>query len=314
MSEGPFTRSMSYSFGGKIPDTDRCAFRYSDPDEASVPILVAVPHAGRHYPPAVLQEMRHGESAAIRLEDRYVDLIAEGVARGSGAAILVADAPRAMLDLNRSAADIDWSMVFGEKPGRPAVHPANRRARNGLGLIPRRLASTGEVWKRPLPRASLDDRIRNIHKPYHEALEALLERLLDYWGAVLLLDLHSMPPLRRRYSTESAAEFVVGDRFGSSCDPRIASCAIKYLGDAMCPVAHNRPYAGGYILDRHGAPTKGLHAMQLEVCRTTYLDCRLDSASARLPAIVRLLTGLVSELAFEVASLVRDGGVRQAAE
>ena len=233
----------------------------------------------------------------------------EAVARATGAALLVAHAPRAMLDLNRATDDMDWAMVIDGPPRSAARHSlANRRARSGLGLVPRRLPGLGEVWKDRLSRAELDARIAGIHAPYHAALAKALGALRDRWGAALLIDLHSMPPLKPRHPEEPAHRF----RDRRPLRGKLRSGAGRGGDPLACGkrprrAAHNRPYAGGYVLDRHGAPARGIHALQLEVCRSRYLDARFDEPSARLAAVGRLIAGLVRMLADEVATLGRYG-------
>ena len=288
-------------------------FEWIATDRPSLPVLLAAPHGGRDYPARLLDNMRDPESR-LRLEDRHVDTLAREVARLSGAALLCAHAPRAMIDLNRAPDDVDWGMIAGSRAGRTRHSLANRRARSGLGLVPRRLPGAGELWRRPLDRTELDERIETIHRPYHHALGTALEELRDEWGAALLVDLHSMPPLRRRHPGEVTADFVIGDRFGASCDSRLVALSLNHFGEACRPVAHNRPYSGGYVLDRHGAPRRGIHALQLEVCRSTYLDSRLENPCARLPAVARLLADLVARLAAEVAEMGRAGRQPFAAE
>lgn len=298
--------------GGAIPQGG-AAFRLWLSDSAPMPVLVAAPHSGRAYPPELVAAMREPDYALLRLEDRHADLIAREMARATGAALLLADAPRAVLDLNRAPDDIDWEMITGGGP-RPVRHSlANRRARSGLGLIPRRLPGLGEIWRGRLSAEALRERIDGIHRPYHAALQDALEALRDRWGAALLIDLHSMPPLRPSHPGEKRAEFVIGDRFGASCEPALAARALNYLAAAGRPAAHNRPYSGGYVLERHAAPRRGIHAIQLEVCRGAYLDARLAEPSARLPAVARLLAGLVRTLAADTVAL-GGGGLRQAAE
>ena len=299
--------------GGTIPgDAARPAFTLHAPRPSLLPILIAVPHAGRAYPGALLDRMRNPGFAALRLEDRYADRLADRVARVTGAALLVAHAPRAMIDLNRDTDDIDWDM-FGGTPD-PGASPApGRRARAGLGLIPRRLPGLGELWKRRHDQHELAERIGGIHAPYHECLGETLAALRARWGAALLLDLHSMPPLALR-SGAIAAEFVLGDRFGASCDGRLIGSVFKYFAETQRAAAHNRPYAGGYVLDRHAAPANGIHAIQLEVDRASYLDSRLAEPGSGFDGMVDLLVGLVRRLAAEVAEAGRNNGGKGWAE
>lgn len=300
--------------GGCTPGTQDPAFTLHVPERLTLPIVIAAPHGGRNYPPGIGVTMREPEWSMLRLEDRLVDRLAREVAGATGAALLVAHAPRALLDLNRAPDDIDWSMVQGASRANHAASAANRRSRSGLGLVPRRLPGLGEIWRDALTPAALTERIDSIHRPYHVALRGVLEQVRDQWGAVLLLDLHSMPPLKPRSGQDRPAEFVIGDRFGSSCNDLLSATALRHLSAAERRVAHNRPYAGGYVLERHGSPRRGIHALQLEVCRTAYLDVELRDAGPRFPGMVRLLSGLVRALATETAALGADGRMRQAAE
>jgi N-formylglutamate amidohydrolase len=301
-----------------IPGSGAPAFTLRLPPDWPIPVLIAVPHAGRAYPAEVTDGMRDPAYAALRLEDRLVDQLAEAVAQATGAGLLVAHAPRAMLDLNRSPDDVDWSMVAGSAPdhgGGAARHSlANRRARGGLGIVPRRLSGLGELWKGRIERTALDARIAGLHAPYHAALGRALEAVRDRWGAALLVDLHSMPPLPARPVGQPAAEFVIGDRFGASCGRELVAAAFAYFEAQARPAAHTRPYAGGYVLDRHAAPSRRIHAIQLEVCRASYLDATLSQSSGRAAGVARLIAGLVRVLAAEVATIGATGRTPLAAE
>lgn len=289
--------------GGHIPGSNGVpAFVISEPSPSPIPILIAVPHAGRAYPGELLERMRNPGFAALRLEDRYVDLLAKDVARTTGSILLVANAPRAMIDLNRAADDIDWEMFGHGAPTDVGSYTPGRRARSGLGLIPRRLPGIGELWKRRHDEADLAARIGGIHQPYHAALAEALAALRDRWGAALLLDMHSMPPLALR-GGQPAPEFVLGDRFGMTCHGSLVGSAFTYFAEMRRAAAHNRPYAGGYVLEQHGAPGEGLHALQLEIDRRSYLDSRLAEPGPGFAAMVHLLSGLVRRMAAEVATL-----------
>ncbi|MGB7408726.1 MAG: N-formylglutamate amidohydrolase [Pontixanthobacter sp.] len=310
----PGDRHNSVEEGGAIPGSNAAAFTFTHYDAASVPIVIAVPHAGRAYPETLLREMRDPAYSCIRLEDRYVDRIARAVAARTGAPLLVANAPRAMLDLNRAPADVDWGMVHDVPADIVRHSSANRRARSGLGLVPRRLPELGELWSNPLAYADLQDRIDLIHTPYHAALAGSLDRLRDIWGSSLLIDLHSMPPLTKRSGGPSPAKFVIGDRFGASANDMIVAAALRHFADDQIGVAHNRPYAGGYVLDRHGAPLRNIHAVQLEICRSLYLDEEYRETKAGLDDVVETLVALIGKLGREVAQLAASSRYATAAE
>ena len=305
--------------GGWVPGLyDAPAFTLSTPPRMRLPVLIAVPHAGRAYPPAVAARLRDPTQAQLRLEDRHVDRIGVEIARQTGAGLLVANAPRALLDLNRAEDDIDWDMIEG---GRPADRPAsenapgrNARARSGLGLVPRRLPGSGEIWRGRLSPDELADRIEGIHRAYHAALAQELARIRAQWGAALLIDLHSMPPLRVGEDEGQAPVIVLGDRFGAACHNALIARALSQLEASGVAAAHNRPYSGGYVLDRHGAPHSGVHAVQIEVCRATYLDRRLAEPGAGLAGMAATLVALVRELGAETALLGGGDTLRQAAE
>jgi N-formylglutamate amidohydrolase len=300
--------------GGLIPGSSGLhAFALSGPMPSPIPVLIAVPHAGRAYPGSLLERMRNPGFAALRLEDRYVDLLAASVAAATGATLLIANAPRAMIDLNRAADDIDWDMFGMRAPLDVGSYTPGRRARSGLGLIPRRLPGIGELWKRRHDEQDLAARITGIHEPYHTSLAEALGELRDRWGAALLLDLHSMPPLALR-GGQPPPEFVLGDRFGASCHGSLVGSVFTYFAEMRRGAAHNRPYAGGYVLERHAVPRDGVHALQLEIDRSSYLDSRLTEPGDGFAAMAHLLVGLVRRLASEVATLGRASGLSDWAE
>jgi N-formylglutamate amidohydrolase len=284
------------------------AFEVFGAEPSILPVVIAVPHAGRAYAPDVLASMRQPEMATLKLEDRLVDALGHAIAKATGAGLLVARAPRAMIDLNRHPQDVDWDMLGLPVQGVP---PINARARSGLGLVPRRLPAMGDIWRGRMTRDMLDARIKGIHQPYHDALGQMLEATRQRWGAALLIDLHSMPPLPPELG---GTKLVLGDRFGSTCHPLLVAGAFAALGEMGCPALHNRPYAGGYVLDRHGRPRQGIHAIQIEVDRAAYLDSRLEELGEGVGPMTDILTRLVLRLAQDVARIGGEDALPQAAE
>lgn len=268
---------------------------------SAIPVFIAVPHAGRTYPRSLLAAMRDPGRVGIRLEDRHADRLACEIARETGAGLLVAHAPRAMIDLNRAPEEMDWEMLAEGRPDDSGLSRTSRRARGGLGLVPRRLPGLGEIWKQRITREDLQRRLNDVHVPYHDALSVELQALRDRWGQALLIDLHSMPPLPTDRLRRPTAEFVIGDRFGSSCSGALCAAAFDHFAALGRRVAHNRPYAGGYVLDRHANPGNGTHAMQIEVCRAAYLDDSLREPGPGFAGVCRALSGLVRRLADEIA-------------
>jgi N-formylglutamate amidohydrolase len=160
----------------------------------------------------------------------------------------------------------------------------------------------------------LQDRIDCIHQPWHRALEETLRKIAARWGAALLIDLHSMPPLVPAHPGEATAQIVLGDRFGASCNGMLPAAAFAQFARQGWRAAHNRPYAGGHALERHAAPARGVHAMQIELCRRIYLDHDLKEPGAGFDHLVSSLSELVRHLADEVAALGRGQQIAQAAE
>lgn len=311
-NEDRLTSGVEY--GGFIAGSGAPAYRLHRASRFNLPVLIAAPHAGREYPAEFVATMREPQFAKMKLEDRYVDRLAMEVAKRLQCSILVSRAPRAMLDLNRSKDDVDWGMVRGSSPRGTGHSQANRRARSGLGLVPRRLSGHGEIWKAHITQDELNARIEGIHRPYHAALAAEMERIRDEWGAALLIDFHSMPPLRQNYGQMGIPRFVIGDRFGTSCDEGLSARARQFLEGRGWITSHNRPYSGGYVLDVHATPARNMHAIQLEICRSIYLDRALDQPGERMSEIASLLSDLVRELGAATARNAPGRHMQQAAE
>ncbi len=290
-----------------MPGTSRPAFTLHRAAPCALPVLIAVPHAGRAYAPGVIEAMRHGAPAAHRLEDRFVDLIGRAAASGCGASLLLAHAPRAIIDLNRDVCDIDHGMFAGDPPAaRPEVAGMPRqqpRAARGLGLFPRRLPGMGELWRQPMTAEEADRRIAGVHVPYHLALAAELDRLRERHGHAILIDLHSMPSLPRR-GRAMPASHVLGDRFGTSCASALSAAAMATMTRSFGSPAYNRPYAGGYVLDRHGRPRRDIHALQVEIDRARYLDDQDQPSDTGIAREKRM----VSDLAEVLTAVLRGSG------
>lgn len=272
---------------------DTSGFAIYGSDALALPVLVSVPHAGRDYPDIVISALRLPRPALLRLEDRYADLLTRDLMRLESP-VIVAHRARAWIDLNRDESDIDVDMVRGAD--RIHYPQPGAKQRGGLGLVPRRLSGDGDLWKRMFELADIEQRILTFHRPYHLHLSDILKRMQAKFGVAILLDLHSMPPIRQPYGGQPP-QFVIGDRFGHSAGSQYAELLIEQIRMRGYVAALNHPYAGEYILRHHGLPKSNIHALQLEVDRSLYLDSALREPSARLSAMQVLIGDLVYALA-----------------
>ncbi|MGN6375760.1 MAG: N-formylglutamate amidohydrolase [Sphingomonas sp.] len=261
-------------------------------DAPASPVVLSVPHAGRDYPLALRAALRVPLEAAVVLEDRYVDLLALA-ARGAET-MLVQRPARAWIDLNRGEGERDPRLDDGADPRAGLMPSAKLRA--GLGLVPRRVGRAGDLWGRRLSGDEVLARIRADHRPYHAALARALAAARARFGVAVLLDIHSMPPL-------DGPVLVFGDRFGRSAATRFVHRLEAVAEAAGLRHALNSPYSGGHILDRHGAPAAGVHAIQIEWSRALYLDEALDAPGSGLDAAAAVLRRMIEAIADEAAAL-----------
>jgi N-formylglutamate amidohydrolase len=237
------------------------------PPRGDLPVLLSVPHSGRDYPEWLVAIASSGRASLTTLEDPLVDrLVWRAIQRGCGA--VIARAPRAAVDCNRAEDEVDPSVVDGARRGRVTA-----RARGGLGIVPGRTLQHGYLWRRPISRDQLEERIAQAHRPYHEAIEEQLEILLNRFGCALLLDCHSMPP-----PPQGIPPVVFGDCRGRTADVWLSHEAVATANRCGLDAGLNDPFAGGHVIERHARPERGVHALQIELDRRIYLDRTLKLA------------------------------------
>lgn len=263
------------------------SFDILGPEIPESPVVISVPHAGRDYPYALRANLRVPEELLVTLEDRHVDIVAIGARERE--TLIVQRLGRAWIDLNRAEHERDPTV----DDGAPCSHPS-AKVRGGLGIVPRRTGRAGELWRRPFSGEEIVTRIAADHRPYHVALRNLLIRTRERFGCAVLLDLHSMPPI-----AQGNTRIVTGDRFGRSCAVRFVRRTEAVVAAAGLRHARNTPYAGGHILERHGNPAGHIHAIQLELDRSLYLDRALDRPGTGVDAMVTMIRAVIDALTDE---------------
>ncbi len=298
------------------PDFDP-PFDVIAPAAVTSAVVLSSPHSGRVYPRRFLRSARLDAATLRRSEDAFVDDLFEP-AVSLGVPLLRAHFPRAYLDLNREPYELDPRMFEGRLPA--YVNTRSARVAGGLGTIARVVGDSQEIYAK---RMSVEEglrRIDDLHKPYHAALEALLNQALRRFGVAVLVDCHSMPSSSIIGTSDPAtwrdertkADFVLGDRYGTSCARRFMDVAEGELRRFGYVVERNKPYAGGFITEHYGRPAAGCHAIQIEVNRGLYMEERSIVRGPGFDALSRHLYAVIAALS-DVA-MDSGGSERMAAE
>ena len=271
------------------------AFKIHEPTGTSVPLVLDSPHSGTEYPedfrPAV------GLEALRAAEDSFVDDLYAS-APGFGATLVTARFPRAYIDPNRSIFDIDTSLLDAPWPG-PAI--AGRKTELGIGLVWRILDSGESIYRRKLTVDEVKQRIVRYHQPYQKAVKDALDHAHAHFGAVWHLNCHSMPAVSGRISEEGPgkrrADFVLGDRDGTTCAPEFTALVAETLRAMGYEVKINDPYKGVELVRAFSDPKANRHSLQIEVNRRLYMDEKTRERLASFAELKGNLDRMVGELA-----------------
>ena len=283
------------------------AFYLARPERRTTSVVFASPHSGREYPAAFLERAELDARTIRSSEDAFVDLLF-GCAPAFGAPFLAAHASRAFVDLNRAADELDPALIEGVR--RPVHNP---RVASGLGVIPRVVAGGRPIHRGRIALSEAEGRIESYWRPYHEALQSLLAESHARFGEAILIDCHSMP----HEAIESVGtpgsprpDVVLGDRFGAAAATAVVDRIEAAFTAAGLRVSRNMPFAGAYVVQHYGRPSRRQHAVQVEIDRSLYMDERLVEPLPRFEEFRRLIAGVVSDL----TALGRPDGLRMAAE
>lgn len=273
-------------------------FEIWEPPAQQIPLILNSPHSGRIYPRCFVENSRLDQTGIRRSEDHFVDeLFCSGVRLG--APMLAANFPRAYVDVNREPYELDPRMFDGCLP--PYANTSSIRVAGGLGTIPRIVAENMEIYKHKLPVGEAMERVDLIYKPYHAALRKLIARTHAQFGTAVLIDCHSMPGNIRLSGSGIRPDFIIGDRYGTSASSELSRLALRLLEDMGFAAVRNKPYAGGFITEHYGRPARNLHALQIEINRSLYIDEATLKKRPEFPRIISAIQHFLESFSAEIA-------------
>ncbi|MCV2893443.1 N-formylglutamate amidohydrolase [Lentibacter sp. XHP0401] len=271
----------------------RVAYDLIHPERRTTSVVFASPHSGRDYPWTFLRKTVLDQHTIRTSEDAFVDKLF-GHAPKCGAPFLTAGAPRAYVDLNRASDELDPALFEGV-----TVRGHNPRVASGLGVVPRVVAGGRAIYRGKLPLSEASRRIDTYWRPYHQMLGKLLDQSYAYFGEAILVDCHSMPHEAMDMTARGVIrrpEVVIGDRHGASASGEIVDRLEAAFTAAGLHVVRNVPFAGAYICQTYGRPSRGQHAVQIEIDRSIYMNEQMIRPNGNFEAFRRLLKGVTEEI------------------
>ena len=265
------------------------------PAEQKVPFVFSSPHSGSDYSPDFLRTSLLDLVSLRQSEDCYVDQIFTSVVN-FGAPLVRALFPRVFLDPNREPYELDPTMFEDDLPS--YVKTRSPRIEVGLGTIAKVVSTGAPIYAGKLRFAEAQKRIHTFYCPYHKVLQNLIEKTKKRFGYCVIVDCHSMPSnsINNKIYIPMRADFVLGDRFGTSCASTFITTAELLLREHGYDVIRNKPYAGGYTTHHYGQPTRQVHAFQIEINRRLYVDERTYVPLPGLQVLKKVIAALVAAL------------------
>ncbi len=250
-------------------------------------VIVEVPHAGIYVDPTTSDLLIAPARAIVQDADLLVDELYQD-APGLGATLLCASYSRYVVDLNRAEGDVDGGSVRGV--GGPQHAPR--------GVVWRLTGQGQPVLRAPLEPDELERRLALVYRPYHAALEGLIERKLERFGVAIVLAAHSMPSfgVSRGGVRTARADVVPGTRGRTSAGALYIDAVDGRARAGGYSVAHDDPYRGGFTTTYYGRPRARVHVVQIELARRLYLDEATLERTAGFARTRQLCRELVADL------------------
>jgi N-formylglutamate amidohydrolase len=270
-------------------------FLRHDPAGVAAPVLIDVSRSGREYPPDFRSPLPFTEvhdNVSMYVEDLC------GAAPALGATLLFACFPNTYIDTNRSAMDIDESLIDGKWPGPITQSDFTQR---GLGLLKRLSRYGTQMQEGKFTVAEVQERLDRYHEPYHQELARILAGFHSRYGAAFQVSFHCMSAIGAPTHADPGkdrSDFCIGDVHGATCTPEFLELVAGTLKGLGHTVSINFPYYGGYLTRRHSNPAKGISSIFIEINKRMFIDTKTFKKTegyARTQASVEALVKRVVE-------------------
>ncbi len=227
-------------------------FTFSEGDS---PLLISIPHDGRHLAPGQVDRMTQA-GRALPDTDWHVRKLYD-FATDLGASVLAANYSRYVVDLNRGTDDL----ALYEDQASTGLFPD--KTFDGKDIY-----NSGEV----VSSQEQQQRISAYWRPYHERIATTLVKLRQKHGYALLLDAHSIPGELPSLFRGILPDLNIGTNDGLSCGKGFVTSIMQIAEASDYSVVLNERFRGGFITRQYGAPDGGIHAIQLELSQRNYMD------------------------------------------
>lgn len=230
--------------------------------QGTQPLLISMPHVGTFVPADIASkftpEAHHVPDTDWHIERLYA------FAKDMGASTIQATYSRYVADLNRPPSD-------------ESLYPGQATT----GLCTTVTFDGGPVYQEGQEPTAAEIEARRIAywQPYHDQVEKELARLREQFPVVVLWDAHSIRSVLPQFFDGKLPDLNIGTNSGKSVDSvlqeRIAAIAASAQGYTSTV---NGRYKGGYITRHYGQPEKNIHAIQLEMTQSSYMEEQLPFA------------------------------------
>ncbi|MGJ5640502.1 N-formylglutamate amidohydrolase [Formosa sp. S-31] len=231
-------------------------FNITEPTNQKVPIIISSPHSGTFFPSDITPAFRSETINNPDDTDWFIDKLYD-FAPELGITLITANYNRWVIDLNRN----------------PESKPLYNDGRVITGLVPTTNFNGENLYINETPsQEEIERRIQTYYKPYHNTIERLLQDTKNTFGKALLFDAHSIRKMVPGIQDTAFPDLILGDNDGTSASEEIINTTYKALQAAGRDLTHNHPFKGGHITRSFGNPENNIHALQLEMAKTNYMD------------------------------------------